>query len=229
MPEVTLQEQLKRLPDRPGCYLFKDAEGRILYVGKAASLRSRVRAYVQEGGGHSLRTRLMVDRVREVETVITSTPVEALLLESTLIKRHRPHFNVRLRDDKQYPYICLTMDEPFPRPIIVRRAKKDGNRYFGPYTSSWAMRQALKLIKQVFHLRGCGRRIEEGDRQKLCLDYHMGLCSGPCASMIARADYLRAVDEVSQFLEGKADAALKELETEMDEAAAALQFERAAR
>jgi excinuclease ABC subunit C len=224
-----LQAQLPNVPDRPGCYLFKGDGGEILYVGKAASLRSRVRSYFQEGGGHSPRTRIMLERVRDLETMVTATPVEALLLESTLIKRHRPHFNVRLRDDKQYPYICLTMNEPFPRPIIVRRAKKDGNRYFGPFTSSWAMRQALKLIKQVFQLRGCGRRIEEGDRQRLCLDYHMGLCSGPCAGMIARADYLRAVDEVTQFLEGKADGALQQLEIEMAEAAESLQFERAAR
>jgi excinuclease ABC subunit C len=220
---------LKRLPDRPGCYLFRDEEGRILYVGKAASLRSRVRSYFQEGGGHSLRTRLMVERVRELETVITNTPVEALLLENSLIKRHRPHFNVRLRDDKQYPYICLTMTEPFPRPIVVRRVKKDGNRYFGPYTSSWAMRQALKVIKQVFQLRGCARTIQEGDRQKLCLDYHMGLCTGPCASAVTRTEYMRQVDGAIDFLEGKAEGVLKRLQAEMEAAASDLQFEKAAR
>ena len=107
--------------------------------------------------------------------------VEALLLESNLIKRHRPAYNVRLRDDTHYPYICLKMDEPFPRPVVVRRARKDGNRYFGPYTSSWSMRQALRVIKAVFKLRGCARVIKEHDTQRLCLDYHLGLCSGPCA------------------------------------------------
>jgi excinuclease ABC subunit C len=229
MSSSTIEEDLKLLPDRPGCYLFKDREGTVLYVGKAASLRSRVRSYFQEGGGHSPRTRLMVARVHHVETMVTDTPVEALLLESSLIKRFKPYYNVRLRDDKQYPYICLTMNEPFPRPIIVRRVKRDGNRYFGPYTSSWAMRQALRVIRQVFQLRGCGRTIREGDQQKLCLDYHMGLCSGPCASLIDRINYLRAVDDVTQFLQGKADDALKQLQAEMDTAAENLQFEKAAR
>src|SRR3954447_14581429 len=203
MSSSILEEALKSLPDRPGSYLFKDRDGSVLYVGKAASLRSRVRSYFQEGGAHSPRTRLMVARVYDVETIVTETPVEALLLESSLIKRFRPHYNVRLRDDKQYPYICLTMNEPFPRPIIVRRVKRDGNRYFGPYTSSWAMRQALRVIRQVFQLRGCGRTIQEGDRQKLCLDYHLGLCSGPCASKISRAAYLETIDEVTRFLDGK--------------------------
>src|SRR6478672_7862460 len=188
-----IQEKLVRLPDRPGVYIYRDEGAKVLYVGKAVNLKNRVRSYFQEGGGHSPRIQVMVPRVRDIETIVTDSEIEALILESNLIKKHRPHYNVRLRDDKQYPYICLTIKEPFPRPLVVRRVKKDGNRYFGPYTSSWAMRQALRVIKQVFHLRGCGRKIEEGARQKLCLDYHMELCSGPCASMIERAAYLRAV------------------------------------
>ncbi|HTE17798.1 MAG TPA: excinuclease ABC subunit UvrC, partial [Armatimonadota bacterium] len=160
---------------------------------------------------------------------VTDSAVEALLLECTLIKRHHPHYNVRLRDDKHYPYICLKMDEPFPRPIIVRRVKKDGNRYFGPYTNSWSMRQALRIIKSVFQLRGCARKIDEGDQQKLCLDYHLGLCSGPCASMIDRHEYRKAVDEVALFLEGKADKALNKLRADMELAAENLHFEAAAR
>src|SRR5438309_10173142 len=204
-----VQEKLTRLPDRPGVYLYRDEAGKILYVGKAVNLKNRVRSYFQEGGGHSPRIQIMVPRVRDIETIVTDSEIEALILESNLIKKHKPHYNVRLRDDKQYPYICLTMNEPFPRPIIVRRVKRDGNRYFGPYTSSWAMRQALRVIRQVYQLRSCGRTIQEGDQQKLCLDYHMGLCSGPCASLIDRVNYLRAVDEVTQFLRGKADEALK--------------------
>ncbi len=228
MNEV-LQQKLALLPDKPGCYLFKDGAGQVLYVGKAEVLRNRVRSYFQESAAHSARIRLMVSRVADLEVVVTDSPVEALLLECNLIKRHRPHFNVRLRDDKQYPYICLTMNEPFPRPIIVRRVRRDGNRYFGPYTNSWSMRQALRVIKAVFKLRSCGRSIKEGDRQKLCLDYHLGLCSGPCASMITRADYLQAVDEVTEFLEGKADRALAQLQREMEQAAEDLNFEAAAR
>lgn len=224
-----LQHKLSQLPDKPGCYLFKDAAGQVLYVGKAEVLRNRVRSYFQESAAHSARIRVMVSRVADLETVVTDSPVEALLLECNLIKKHRPHFNVRMRDDKHYPYICLTMNEPFPRPIIVRRVKKDGNRYFGPYTNSWSMRQALRVIKSVFQLRGCARKIDEGDQQKLCLDYHLGLCSGPCASMVARVEYLKAVDEVTQFLEGKSERALEKLHAEMEQAAENLNFEAAAR
>src|SRR2546425_3212785 len=204
-----IQEKLGRLPDRPGVYVYRDEAGKILYVGKAVNLKNRVRSYFQEGGGHSPRITIMVPRVQDIETIVTDSEVEALILECNLIKKHRPHYNVRLRDDKQYPYICLTMNEPFPRPIIVRRVRKDGNRYFGPYTNSWSMRQTLRVIKQVFQIRTCARSIEEGDRQRVCLDYHMGLCSGPCASLIGRKEYLQAVEEVCHFLEGKSEAGLR--------------------
>src|SRR5436305_8561826 len=224
-----VQEKLTRLPDRPGVYLYRDEAGKILYVGKAVNLKNRVRSYFQEGGGHTPRIQLMLPRIRDIETLVTDSEIEALILESNLIKKHRPPYNVRPRDDKQYPSIWLTMNEPFPRPIVVRRVKKDGNRYFGPYTNSWSMRQALRVIKQVFQLRTCSRQIEEGDQQKVCLDYHIGLCAGPCASLIPRADYLRRVDEVTQFLEGKSDTVLKQLTGEMEEAAEALNFEKAAR
>jgi excinuclease ABC subunit C len=224
-----VQEKLARLPDRPGVYIYRDESEKVLYVGKAVHLKNRVRSYFQEGGGHSPRIQVMVPRVRDIETIVTDSEIEALILESNLIKKYRPHYNVRLRDDKQYPYICLTMNEPFPRPIVVRRVKKDGNRYFGPYTNSWSMRQALRVIKQVFHMRTCSRQIEEGDHQKVCLDHHIGLCDAPCASLISRPDYLRMVDEVSQFLEGKSDGVLKQLKAQMEEAAEALNFEKAAR
>src|SRR5258708_1179200 len=164
-----LQQKLSQLPDKPGCYVFRDAAGGVLYVGKAEVLRNRVRSYFQESAAPSARIRLMVSRVTDLEIIVTDSAVEALLLESNLIKRHKPHYNVRLRDDKQYPYICLTMNEPFPRPIVVRRGKKDGNRYFGPDTNSWSMRQALRVIKQVFRLRTCSRHIEVGDQQKACV------------------------------------------------------------
>ena len=224
-----LRQRLDLLPDLPGCYLLRDEQGQVLYVGKAESLRQRVRSYFQDSSTHTPRIRLMVSRVRDVEVVVTASATEALLLESNLIKRYRPPFNVRLRDDKQYPYLCLTMNEPFPRPIVVRRAQRDGNRYFGPYTSSAAMRQALRVLKQVFQLRGCSRKIEEGDRQRLCLDYHMGWCSGPCAGLITRLDYLAAVEAATSFLHGKAEPVLRRLQGEMEAAAEALEFERAAR
>jgi excinuclease ABC subunit C len=230
MPAVPqIQEKLAHLPDRPGVYLYRDEAGKVLYVGKAVNLKNRVRSYFQEGGGHTPRIALMVPRVRDIETIVTDSEIEALILESNLIKKHRPHYNVRLRDDKQYPYICLTMSEPFPRPIVVRRVKKDGNRYFGPYTNSWSMRLALKVIKQVFHMRTCSRQIEEGDQQKVCLDFHIGLCNGPCASLISRADYRRRVEEVCQFLEGRSDVVERQLKARMQEAAEGLNFEKAAR
>src|SRR5713101_1590181 len=224
-----IQEKLARLPDRPGVYIYRDESEKVLYVGKAVNLKNRVRSYFQEGSGHSPRIQVMVPRVRDIETIVTDSEIEALILESNLIKKHRPHYNVRLRDDKQYPYICLTMNEPFPRPIIVRRVRKDGNRYFGPYTNSWSMRQTLRVIKQVFQIRTCGRKIEEGDRQRVCLDYHMGLCSGPCASLIARNEYLQAVEEVCHFLEGKSEGVLRQLAEDMEQAAEDLNFEKAAR
>ncbi len=227
MPD--LQTKLDSLPTRPGCYQLLDSKGDVLYVGKAQNLRSRVRSYFQESADHHPRIRLMVSRVADLRVMLTETVADALLLECNLVKRHRPPFNVRMRDDKQYPYLCLTMTEPFPRPIVVRRVKQDGNRYFGPYTSSSAMRQALRVIKSVFRLRSCARRIDEGDTQKLCLDYHIGLCSGPCGGKIARATYLRAVDEVTEFLQGKADRAMTQLRADMEEAAGALEFEQAAR
>lgn len=225
----TLAQKLSQLPDRPGCYTYRDVDGKVLYVGKAESLRSRVRSYFQDSAAHSNRIRLMVERIADFDILVTDTDAEALLLECNLIKRHRPVFNVRLRDDKHYPYICLTMDEPFPRPIVVRRVLKDGRRYFGPYTSSQAMRQALRLIKSVFKLRGCSRTIEEGDTQRLCLDYHIGLCDGPCAGLVKRIEYLKAVDEVTQFLRGNAGRALELLEQEMSAQAEQLNFEAAAR
>jgi excinuclease ABC subunit C len=224
-----LQQKLTQVPARPGCYLFKDGAGQVLYVGKAEVLRNRVRSYFQDGGAPHPRTRAMVARVEDLETVVTDNTVEALLLECNLIKRHRPPYNVRLRDDKHYPYICLKMDEPFPRPIVVRRVRKDGNRYFGPYTNSAAMRQALRVIKAVFQLRSCTRKIEVGDRQRLCLEYHLKLCSGPCASLVTQAEYLRAVEEVTQFLEGKAEKALDALRAQMAASAEHLNFEAAAR
>jgi excinuclease ABC subunit C len=224
-----IEQKLAMLPDRPGCYIYRDEAGKVLYVGKALSLRSRVRQYFQEGGGHSPRIRLMVPRIRDIETIVTDSEVEALILESNLIKRHRPHYNVRLRDDKQYPYICLTMNETFPRPIVVRQVRKDGNRYFGPYTHSHSMRQTLKLIQQLFQIRTCSRKIAEGDQQRVCLDYHMRLCSGPCASKIAREQYLARVEEVCQFLEGRHERVMKQLQEEMAAAAEAMNFERAAR
>lgn len=224
-----LKHKLAQLPTTPGCYIFRGAEGQALYVGKAQSLRPRVRSYFQQSANHSPRTEMMVSRIQDMETILTDSPVEALLLESNLIKRLKPHYNIRLRDDKHYPYICLTLGEPFPRAIVTRRARRDGNRYFGPYTNSGAMRQTLRLIKQIFHLRGCSRDIEEGDEQRVCLDYHLKLCPAPCASLITCADYTKLVDAVSDFLRGKADDVLARLRADMERAAANLQFEQAAR
>lgn len=229
MEEPEYIEQLASLPDRPGCYQFKDAAGAVLYVGKAENLRSRVRSYFQPGAAHTPRTAALVRQVASLQFTVTENPVEALLLESNLIKRHRPRYNVRLRDDKHYPYLCLTTAEAFARPIIVRRARRDRNRYFGPYTSSASLRQTIKAIHSIFRLRSCSREIVPGDRQKPCLDYHLGLCSAPCASLISPEEYRRDLEGVIDFLEGRPSTALRVLNDRMTGAAEQMRYEAAAR
>ena len=226
---ATIRESLANLPDSPGCYVFRDQAGEPLYVGKADVLRNRVRSYFQEQSPHSPRVSMLVGKIASVEVMVTRSTSEALLLESNLIKRLRPPFNVRMRDDKQYPYICLLMNEPFPRPVVVRRVQRDGNLYFGPYTSSWAMRQTLRLLKTVFQLRSCTREIRPGDRQQVCLEHHLGFCSAPCAGLVGIEEYGRQVKDVAEFLAGRGRETLARLEAAMRGAADALQFETAAR
>lgn len=222
-----LQEKLKSLPPNPGVYLMKDNTGEIIYVGKAVLLRNRVRSYFQRGATHSEKVRQMVAKIADIEWIVTDSELEALILECNLIKKYRPYYNVRLRDDKSYPYICLTVTEKFPRPFFTRKVKNDGNRYFGPFTDAQAVRDTLRLIRRVFHIP-CGLK-EPDPRGRPCLYYHLGQCAGVCNASISEKDYRAIVKDVVLFLEGRQDKLLRELQAQMARAAENLLFEKAAR
>jgi excinuclease ABC subunit C len=220
--------RLKALPAQPGCYIFRDEHGRVLYVGKALSLRSRVRSYFRKSSNLGARIARMVAQIRDIEWVVVDSELEALVLECNLIKQHRPPFNVRLRDDKSYPYIVITR-EPFPRVMFTRRLRKDGSRYFGPFTSAQAVRETLALLHKVFRLIPCGKSWSGEAVQRPCLYYHMGQCLAPCAGLADREEYERELRSVIQFLEGRQDALLKDLRGRMKTASERLDFEAAAR
>lgn len=224
----TLTEKLQALPTLPGVYIFKDAQGAVLYVGKAVSLRSRVRSYFHRSAELSIKTRRLVEKIADVEWIVTDTELEALVLECNLIKRYRPPYNIRLRDDKQYPFLCLTTSEPFPRLILARRAKNDGNRYFGPYSGSRPVYQTIHLLNRLFPLVTCGEAFTGEPVRKPCLYYHMGKCPAPCAGLADKQRYRETVREVEMFLNGKHEKLLKALHQQMEEAAERLEFERAA-
>ena len=227
-----LAATLDKLPDRPGVYLMKDARGEVLYVGKAQSLRSRVRSYWQKGavgGPDGQRIRSAIDKVVDLEYTLTDSVSEALLLEANLIKRYRPRFNVRLKDDKSYPYIKITLGDDFPRVERTRRLPNDGSRYFGPYASASSVDEAMNLVRRLFPFRTCTIDIREGRRalQRPCLLYHIKRCQGPCIEAIGRAEYRADIHQVELFLEGRQEALVRALRSEMAEASERLEFERA--
>ncbi len=229
MPTQDVQEKLGTLPTKPGCYLYKDSVGTIIYVGKAINLRSRVRSYFQKSAGLTPKVRRLVSHICDLEYIVTSTELEALVLECTLIKKHRPHYNVRLRDDKQYPYLCLTTSEPYPRLLLVRRVRQDNNSYFGPYPNSRAVHAAMEFVNRMFPLVSCGKSFTGANVQKPCLYHHLGQCLAPCAGLADKAEYNANVKEVALFLEGRQDQLVKKLHDQMLEASEGLEFERAAR
>jgi excinuclease ABC subunit C len=218
---------LAQIPDAPGVYMMAGRDGEILYIGKAVSLRSRVRSYFQDGAVHHPRTAAMVEKVAGVRTIVVTNEVEALILEANLIKRHQPPFNVRLRDDKRYPYLKVT-NERFPRVVFTRFVRNDGARYFGPYTNAHGLRELIDLVRLVFPLRTCREPID-GRRKRPCLQYHIKRCLAPCVGYQTEEDYDRTIDEVVLFLEGKQDSLLARLQHEMAQAAEHLNFESAAR
>lgn len=224
-----LSRKLQHLPDNPGVYLMKDREGRIIYVGKARSLKNRVRSYFQESRYASLKVDTMVSQILDLEYIVTDSELEALILEGTLIKKHKPKFNVVLKDDKNFPYLKLTLHEEFPRVIAVRKIKKDGALYFGPYIPSNAMWRTLKLLHKIFPIRQCTYNISFNCMERPCLDYQIGQCIGPCAAMCTREEYDRLVQEVRLFLEGKKEDLIVSLKVKMEEKAAHLEFEQAAK
>lgn len=223
-----LQSKLDHLPDSPGVYRFKDRRGEILYIGKAAVLADRVRSYFQKSADHQPKTALLVSQVADLDVIVTRSELEALILESNLIKRHRPRFNVVLRDDKQYPYLRLPIKDDFPRLSIVRRVQKDGALYYGPYTPAGALRETLKVIKRVFPLATC--RIDiDGTAERACIEFEIKRCMAPCTGNQTKAEYHRIVKQVRQFLEGRDTELLDELRVSMEGAAEREDFEEAAR
>lgn len=223
-----LRSKLRHLPERPGVYLMRDEAGEILYVGKAKSLRSRVRSYFSSAQQHSLKTRELVRRIRDLETIVVDSEAEALILENNLIKENRPRFNINLRDDKTYPYVKVTLQEVFPRVIVTRRLAKDGARYFGPFTDVRRMRQALGVIKKLYTVRSCHYKLPDEAPARPCLDYHIGRCKAPCIALQSSEDYREMVEEIVDVLSGHTRRAVERLRAEMADAAAQLQFERAA-
>ena len=220
-------QQLNQLPGNPGVYLLKDAEGTIMYVGKATNLRHRVRSYFGTGQKLSPKTQRMVARVHDLDYFVTTTEQEALILELNLIKRHHPHYNVRLKDDKTFPYLKIDSTEDWPRVYITRRLTQDGGRYFGPFASAKSIRQTMKIIKRIFPFRSCSKPIT-GTDSRPCLWYHVGKCLAPCIGAVSKKEYAEVIKQVILFLEGKQGKVVQWLESRMNKAAKALEFERAA-
>ncbi len=229
MPSEHLQQKLDTLPTKPGCYLYKDAKGEVLYVGKAVSLRNRVRSYFQPSANHTIRIRRLVNAVRDLEVIVVNTELEALVLENSLIKKYRPQYNVKLRDDKTYPYLCVTTSEPYPRLLFTRRVKQDGNRYFGPYSSAKHVRATMELVNKVFPIVSCAKAFDGTRAQKACLYHHMGQCLAPCAGLADPKEYAAATKDVIAFLEGKQEKLIADMKDAMARAAEDLEFEKAAK
>ena len=223
-----LEAKLPTLPTRPGVYLFKDAQGEILYVGKAISLRARVRNHFAQEDNWSVQKSELVRRVADVDTIVVGSEAEALLLEANLIKSHQPRFNIRLKDDKKYPYIKVTINEPFPRVYVTRRLENDGARYFGPYTDVGGMRHALEVIKRLYTVRSCRYDLPDDAPKRPCLDYHIGKCLAPCVGLQTAQAYRTMVDEILEVLTGKTDQVRTRVRGEMRKAADSLEFEVAA-
>jgi excinuclease ABC subunit C len=222
-----LETILSSLPETPGCYLMKDESGKIIYVGKAINLKNRVRSYFQKSIDHSYKTRRMVENIRDIEWIVVASELEALILEMNLIKEHRPFYNVRLKDDKRYPYIKIHWQDDFPKISVTRNMVQDGSRYYGPYTSVWAVHQTLDILRKIFPYLTCAREIT-GKDPRPCLYFDIHLCSGPCIGAISKADYRQMIEDLAKFLEGKTDPVLKRLQVEMARASNQLNYEKAA-
>ena len=220
--------KLAHLPDSPGVYLWKDAAGLVLYVGKAKSLRSRVRSYFASDHETSVKTRHLVRLICDIETIVVPSEAHALILENNLIKEYKSRFNIALRDDKSYPYIKVTLNEPYPRVFVTRRFQSDGARYFGPYTDVGAMRRALNVVKRIFTVRSCRYDMPAEMPERACLDWHIGRCKAPCIGLQSLVDYRAMIGDVVQFLDGRPEEVTRRVRAMMEAASAALEFERAA-
>lgn len=223
-----IQEELKKLPGKPGVYIMHDETDAIIYVGKAISLKNRVRQYFQSSRNKGVKIEQMVTHIRRFEYIVTDSELEALVLECNLIKEHHPKYNTMLMDDKTYPFIKVSTNEPFPRVMLARKIAKDKAKYFGPYTSAGAVRDTIDLLHKLYHIRSCNRSLPRDiGKERPCLNYHIKQCDAPCQGYISQEEYGKAVAEVVRFLNGNFDGILKELEQKMKEASDALEFEKA--
>jgi len=227
-PAAKFQTQLRAMPAKPGVYIFRNEKDRVIYVGKAAALRNRVRSYFGSMHGFEAKTRRLVEQIANIDFILTGTVQEALLLEATLVKRHQPFFNVRLKDDKHYPYLKIDLKDAWPRVEITRRVLNDGARYFGPFASAGSVRRTLDLVKKLFPWRSCTKVIT-GDDPRPCLEYYIHRCIGPCASLCTKDEYDTVIQQTIMFLEGRTDEIGRDLRREMQAASEALEYERAAR
>ena len=222
-----LQGILDTLPIKPGCYLMKNSQGEIIYVGKAINLRSRVRSYFHDSAELELRKKQMVLKIEDIEWILVGSELEALILEMNLIKKHRPYYNIRLKDDKRYPYIKIQWTEQYPKVTVTRRMIDDGSRYYGPYTSVWAVHQTLDVIRKIFPYLTCDRQITGLDK-RACLYFDIKLCVGPCIGAVDNSQYRQMIEDLCRFLEGKTDPIVKRLQAEMESASEKMFYEKAA-
>ncbi len=224
-----IQEELKKLPDKPGVYIMKDVNGIVIYVGKAVVLKNRVRQYFQQSSNHPPKVCAMVSRIHEFEYIVTDTEVEALMLECNLIKKYKPKYNILLKDDKHYPYIKVTMNEQYPRILKTRRVEKDGAKYFGPYSSAFAVNDAIDTIKKLFPIKTCNRNLPRDiGKFRPCLNFHIRQCLGPCQGEVNKEEYRSMMKKICSFLGGQYDEILNDLKGQMETAAQNLEFEKAA-
>ena len=222
-----LKAVLDTVPTKPGCYLMKDGGGKVIYVGKAINLRNRVRSYFHNSAQHHPRTQKLVAKIADIEWIVVDSELEALILEMNLIKKYRPHYNVRLKDDKRYPYIKVHWEDPFPKVTVTRRMLQDGSRYFGPYTSVWAVHQTLDVLRRIFPYLTCDRVITGRDK-RACLYYDIKLCTAPCIGVIDQDNYRQMIDDLCQFLMGRTEPIVSRLHIQMEKAAEDLKYEQAA-
>src|SRR5256885_491244 len=227
LPQHVL-DKIPHLPESPGVYLWKDADGTVLYVGKAKRLRSRVRSYVNVERIESVKTYALMRQVAAVETIVVPSEAHALILEANLIKEYKPRFNISLRDDKSYPLIKVTVHEPFPRVYVTRHLVNDGSRYFGPYTDVAQMRRALNVVKRIFTVRSCNYDLPAVAPDRPCLDHHIGRCKAPCVLLQTQVEYRTMIDEVLLFLEGRTAEVRRRVKQRMQLASESLDFEGAA-
>ena len=232
MPIDISNSKLSEVPQSPGCYLFKNAAGEIIYVGKAKVLKNRVRSYFLKGTSKDGKTLLLVKKIESVDWIVTDNEVEALILEANLIKEHLPRYNITLKDDKSFPYIRIT-NEPYPQVFLTRKVVRDGSKYLGPFTNVKKVRDALKIVKKVFSIRSCSYHIDDDfikeKKVKVCLDYHIDKCEGPCEGLVSQEDYYLMLRQVEDYLNGKTTSVISYLTKKMKAAAVEEEFEEAAK